>query len=329
MAGRRRGAAVTAVLAAMATACGGAVAAPASGHARGDDTPTTTAGGPSTTAATGELGGPVDIGGGRSLHLHCTGRGEPTVILESGYHDSSDLWSVSEPTPPAVGPSVQERLSRHTRVCSYDRPGTLVRSGPEGDQVAVTERSTAVPMPRPASAAVADLHALIAAAGLPTPVVLVAHSMGGLLARLHAATHPEEVAGVVFVDAFPAELREAMGALWADYVDLLAHPGTPLDDEPAFEVFDVDASIDEVLAAGPLPDIPLAVISKTEPFPLPPTDPMSVALEQAWVDTSADLVTLGEGTPHVLATGSDHYVQVRQPDLVAATALLVVERARG
>ena len=102
------------------------------------------------------------------------------MILESGYHDSSGLWSVDEPTPPAVGPSVQDRLAEHVRVCSYDRPGTLVYGTP----LALTTRSTPVPQPRTAGAAVRDLHALVGAAKLTTPVVIVAHSFGGLLTQL-------------------------------------------------------------------------------------------------------------------------------------------------
>lgn len=251
------------------------------------------------------------------------------MILEAGYYGSASSWSVSEPTPPAVGPSVQERLADHVRVCSYDRPGTLL-TGTDG-KFMLTDRSTSVEMPRPASAAVEDLHTLIAAADLPTPVVIVGHSMGGLLARLYAQTYPDDVAGLVFVDALAVELRDEMGADWAPYKDLLAHPGTEFDDDPALEAFDVDASIDEVLAAGPLPKVPIAAIAKTEPFPVPPGDEALVqALDRAWSVTRADLVALGgDGTPDIYATGSDHSIQVNQPDLVADTALLVIGRAGG
>ena len=108
------------------------------------------------------------------------------MVLEAGYHDSSALWSFDGPTPPAVGPSVQERLADRVRVCSYDRPGTVVY----GDPLKLTTRSTPVAQPRTAAAAVTDLHALVAAARLTTPIVLVAHSFGGLLARLYAQTYP-------------------------------------------------------------------------------------------------------------------------------------------
>jgi pimeloyl-ACP methyl ester carboxylesterase len=271
--------------------------------------------------------GRVEIGGGRSLFVSCAGEGEPTVILESGYHDSSSLWSQVEPILPSTGPSVQERLSRHGRVCSYDRPGTLVYGG----EVTLTTRSTPVlEMPRPANAAVADLHALIAATGLPTPVILVAHSFGGLLARLYAQRHPGEVAGVVFVDAFAVEMRAAMGSDWARYRRLLDRPGTAFDNTAGFERFDVDAAIDEALAGGPMPDIPMVVLTKTEPFALPAgSEDLGAVLERAWVDATAGLVSLGRDTAHVSATGSDHYIHLRRPDLVAAATLQVIERTGG
>ena len=158
-------------------------------HGRNHDTPATTTSsqvasdaGASTPASPassapvtgpedGNIDGPVGIGDGRRIYLHCTGEGSPTVILESGYHDSSTLWSAGEPTPPAVGPSVQQRLSERVQVCSYDRPGTIGY----GSELSLTDRSTPVSNPRLPSAAVADLHALIDAAELATPVVIVTH----------------------------------------------------------------------------------------------------------------------------------------------------------
>jgi pimeloyl-ACP methyl ester carboxylesterase len=73
----------------------------------------------------------VDVGGGRMLYLYCSGParpGLPTVILISGYHDSSDPWTqpdVLSPLPQATGPSVLPGLARTDRVCAYDRPGTV------------------------------------------------------------------------------------------------------------------------------------------------------------------------------------------------------------
>ena len=80
-------------------------------------------------------------------------------------------------------------LAAFTRVVSYDRPNTIAGA------------SDPAPMPRTAADVVADLHALLDAAAVPGPYVLVGHSVGGLFVRLFASRYPDEVAGLVLVDA--------------------------------------------------------------------------------------------------------------------------------
>ena len=211
-----------------------------------------------TPAGPGRFQGQVDIGDGRKLYVSgCSGRGTPTVILESGYHDSSSLWSVDEPMPPAVGPSVQDRLAEHVRVCSYDRPGTPGLRHPADPDDPQHPGAAAA---RSAGAAVRDLHALVGAADLTTPVVIVAHSFGGLLAQLYAQTYPKETAGVVFVDAFPSTLPRRHGRRSGRPTSSSWRPRAPHSTaDPAFERFDVDASVAEVKAAPAFPPIPIAV----------------------------------------------------------------------
>src|ERR1700712_2744100 len=68
----------------------------------------------------------VAIGDGRKLFLRCAGTGSPTVILDSGIHDSSDTWNLTQTKPPVpAAPSVFLGIAKFTRVCEYDRPGTI------------------------------------------------------------------------------------------------------------------------------------------------------------------------------------------------------------
>jgi hypothetical protein len=61
----------------------------------------------------GKFSGQVSIGGGRELYLRCAGRGSPTVIMESGIHDSSDAWTVTQPTfPLRSSPAVFQGVAR-------------------------------------------------------------------------------------------------------------------------------------------------------------------------------------------------------------------------
>ena len=116
----------------------------------------------------------LDVGGFR-LHLNCTGKSRPAVVLIAGAGDFSFDWGL-----------VQPDLSRFTRVCSYDRAG-LAWSDPG-------------PMPRTMRQEAYELHLLLKAARVEPPYVLVGHSIGGLMARVYAEQYAGEVAGVVLVD---------------------------------------------------------------------------------------------------------------------------------
>jgi len=115
-------------------------------------------------AGSGDFAGLVDIGGGRKMYLECRGTGSPTVVLVGGLRASAEDWSIGDKSAPPVFPEV----AKFTRVCAYDRPGT-----PVGDE---PSRSDLVPQPTTAGDAVADLHAMLRAAGEAGPYVLVGHS---------------------------------------------------------------------------------------------------------------------------------------------------------
>jgi pimeloyl-ACP methyl ester carboxylesterase len=128
-----------------------------------------------------------------------------------------------------------------------------------------------VPMPRNAAAAVTDLHELLSAAKVPGPYVLVGHSFGGLDILLYALNYPRSVAGIVFVDALPPELRNQMTpSLWKTYSELSLQPLPGLHYKE-LEKMDFSASIDQVqraLARTTLPAIPIVVLTKDRPFDL-------------------------------------------------------------
>jgi pimeloyl-ACP methyl ester carboxylesterase len=155
-------------------------------------------------AAGGDFARRIQIRGGRKLYLECRGSGSPTVVLEAGNGDRADIWSVDEVQPGSGRTMVLPGVARFTRVCAYDRPGT-VEPGPS--------RSDPAPTPRTARDMVADLHALLRAARVPGPYVLVGHSFGGLVVRLYASSYPRRVVGMVLVDAAHEDIYEAFEAL--------------------------------------------------------------------------------------------------------------------
>jgi pimeloyl-ACP methyl ester carboxylesterase len=114
--------------------------------------------------------------GGERLHIACEGQGEPTAVLVTGLGGASLLWS-----------RVQPLIASSTRVCVYDRAGLGWSDAGSGE--------------RTPAAVAAELHNLLTTARVPGPYVLVGASVGGKYIRLLAEQYPNEVAGLVLVDA--------------------------------------------------------------------------------------------------------------------------------
>jgi pimeloyl-ACP methyl ester carboxylesterase len=167
-------------------------------------------------SATGEFAGLVDIGNGRKIYLECRGAGSPMVLFESGYRNDADIWSAEiEPDSVTVFPQV----AKFTHVCAYDRPGTLLDADHLG-------RSDPVEMPRTAQDLVSDLHILLQEAHIPGPYVLVAHSFGGIFARLYASTYPDEIVGMVLVDALSVQQPKLVIDAIRDVVNAVRDPSS-------------------------------------------------------------------------------------------------------
>ncbi len=281
---------------------------------------------PDSPLKKGDFAGLVGIGHGRTIYLECHGEGGPTVILEAGLRSRSDFWSERMPeTPP--GPTVLPGVARSTRVCTLDRPGTTL--GP-------TEfsRSSPVPMPRTATDAVADLHAVLQAARIPGPYVLVGHSTGGLIIRLFAATYPRQVAGMVLVDALSEFLQGPLTPAQVAVYDEINNAPLEGVDYPDLEQILFRPSFAEMRQAKdrhPLPDIPLSVISRKLPLPLPeglPAGLTTAVVERAWRKSQAQLAKLTPNAVHLIAEHSSHYVMFSQPQLIIDQVRRVLRAVR-
>ena len=134
---------------------------------------------PEPPAPSGAL---VDVGGYR-LHLECVGAGGPTLVFEAGALATRH-----------GARKVQYALSTETRVCSHDRPNTIVpvpsASDPRPDGVPSTSQTFA-----------RELRTALATAGERGPYLLAGSSFGGLLLAAYLAWYPDDVAGMVFLDA--------------------------------------------------------------------------------------------------------------------------------
>jgi CubicO group peptidase (beta-lactamase class C family) len=284
-----------------------------------------------------DFAGLVDIGGDRKIYLECRGAGSPTVVLISGKGNGATDWSeVLDPADPArqapfdsVGAgagglfesesAVFPAVSRFTRVCAYDRPGTRIEGA---------NTSTPVAQPHRVDQDVDDLRKLLAVAREPGPYVLVPHSYGGLIALLYARLHPEDVAGLVMVDAASNLIGHEASALELAEWDA-SHQASYRAAPEAVEILD---AIGRVEAAPVLPERPAVVLSADKPW--------QSAAPDAHGKTSGGMITFAEWlaaqdllaaslhATHLAKTHSGHNTYLYDPDLVVDAIRKVVNEVR-
>ena len=208
--------------------------------------------------------------------------------------------------------STQPIVARTTRVCVYDRPNTR----PDGP-----DRSTPVPQPHTVQADVDDVVKLIAAAALPTPMVFVAHSYGGLILDLLARQHPDLVSGLVFSEPT------------SEFLPLVGRP----DQNAAFET---DASTGPPGTEAVLPDDAFATIAAAPPLPRVPAIVLSADrfaapaglkpdnYTQAQIHEANDMLAAALATTNVVIPGTGHNQMLYQPQAIADQIVTVVDEVR-
>ncbi len=265
--------------------------------------------------------------GAHRLHLDCQGTGAPTVVLDSGLGGNSLDWSL-----------VQPEVAAFTRACAYDRAG-YAWSDPG-------------PMPRDDVSIVKDLEHLLGNGSVAAPYVLVGHSLGGLIVQVYARQNPQKIAGLVLVDAThedqfrrledaatpPGKARRTHVVVHDSYhvPEGLPDEVRGLADAFSARAQSIIASRSELsylrrrtrLAAsgGMLPDVPLVVISHHVIAPGAPTRDSRWA--EMWMEMQRDLATRAPRSKHVIARTGDHYVHVREPQIVIDAVRGIVEQHR-
>lgn len=275
----------------------------------------------------------VDVDG-HKMHIDCIGEGTPTVILDAGLGDTYLSWR-----------KVQPEIGKLTRVCSYDRAGLGYSQSVSG--------------PRTSKAIADQLHALLQAAGIKAPYVLVGHSMGGYNVRLYANAYPTDVVGMVLVDAshpdqdkrLPPEIQNMQGS-WereALFVEFSMPFGIPrlmglCEENPALRAAECDwrnarenleemkafkDSAAETAATGSLGNIPLIVLSHDPEKPSSELAPdLAKPTNEAWEKMQEELAHLSTRGTQMIAKNSAHYIQLDRPDVVIDAVRTVVQQVR-
>ena len=256
--------------------------------------------------------------GRRSLRYCCSGDGPLTVVIEAGAGTSTE-HSLNRPFTLGWA-KVFEEVEQFSRICIYDRAGV-------GQSDPVRGARTSLDMAR-------DLHALLKAADVPAPYLLVGHSIGGYNVRVYAREYPKEMAGVVLVDASHPDQQSRLTAvlpppspkeppMWRALREQSGHHAGP-------EGWNFALSAEQVRASGTLGSLPLVVLSRSPNQPISSETPPEVAkaLESVWSELQLDLTRLSTRSSHMIATHASHNVQLDEPNLVVEAIRRVIEMTK-
>lgn len=260
--------------------------------------------------------------GTHRLQMRLEGEGSPVVVIDAGIADGIERLK-----------PLQDRLAKAILVCTYDRAGY--------------GRSETGPLPRHCGREAEELKALLDAASIPGPYVIVGHSLGALNAQVFAAKYPTDVAGMVLLDPPPisfllkkdyAELgamAERMTAEWQAIADSGAGSANAEERSRAGyfrmiasehrEMFGESARLAaEIPSFGKTPLVVMAA-----GVPNPRFGAIAEEYQDYWIGQSLALSRKSSNGRFVLAERSSHYLYLDAPDLVVETILSVVDRVRG
>ena len=221
-----------------------------------------------------------------------SGAGPPNIVLFNGAGVSLQGWEALYPAIEQLG-----------AVFGWNRFG-LQGSDP--------------PPPRcTGTTVVGSLRELLGYAGLAPPYVLVAHSLGGLYANLYARLYPQEVSGVLFVEATHPADREALqkheNQLARALAKVLTLPEVFFKPNLHRELAAVGDTVQEIAAAGPFPEVPVRVVTGGLTPKAAMMSPGALGAKRANQQALARLSPLGE---QVIAQKSGHFPQLTQPGVV-------------
>lgn len=283
----------------------------------------------------------VDVGGYR-LHINCVGVGSPVVVMEAGQSGWSTDWAL-----------VQPDIAKVTRVCTYDRAGygwseegaqprdsrqvgaelhtLLTKAGIDGKIILVGHSLGGLFVQYYAKTYPQEIAGIVLVDSVHPEQSLqmkenVRKKYEGnlraltLLTRIIAPTGLLRLANqpeTIIADKLPGGYRDEVRALGFQSKAYRA-----LDDEMA----NFEQSQSEVQNAGPLPKVPLAVISSTTLNNFPPGFSGDY-MRNLWAELQADLAKSAT-MPHSIASGSGHYIHLDQSQLVIDTVVEIVNMIR-
>ena len=219
---------------------------------------------------------------GRKVEYATGGAGSPTVVFETGMGPDIKTWG-----------TVIDSISGLTSTFVYNRQG-YGNSNIHNPPLSITELAQ-------------QLHKNLEATGQSPPYILVGHSLGGLSVNMYARLYPEEVAGVVFLDASHPDQFEYFRVHQTLLYNILITSTTKGSRKYEHDI--VVNTQSDFQNAPPFPNVPIVVLTagkKSSPLE-------SDQMRKKWLAFQKDIASLSENSKHIIVEGSGHYIHKDKP----------------
>ncbi|MCE4049109.1 MULTISPECIES: alpha/beta hydrolase [Bacillaceae] len=232
------------------------------------------------------------------IEYSISGKGEPNIILMNGGSGPIEGWM-----------KIIKEISKMSAVFAYNRLGVGDSEKPKENQDGITIIET--------------LREALAVLNIKPPYLLVGHSLGGLYANLYARLYPDEVYGVVFLEAsHPNDmlLDEHYGKIVKSVNKMLSRFDTLSAHKKFDEIHFVKKTIQQINEHPSFPEIPLYVITGGKANRLIPKEALKRRQEN-----QLELLTLAKTSKQIIAKNSGHFPQLTDHKIVITTILEAVQ----
>ena len=221
------------------------------------------------------------------------------MVLIAGWDGGDGSWDAIEPT-----------VAKQARVCSYAKLGT--------------GSSDAAPVTQTFATQAADLHALLMVANEPGPYVVLGHSFGGAEAVTFASAYPDEVTGLLLLDASPTTWPATVCSVPA------YQPACDLMHDPAkdAERLDVFRAFEEVATISSLGDLPMTVMTGAHRDAAGVSPDELTHLDSVWAQGQQHWRSLSTASTIITVEHTSHHIEIDQPAIVSDALLELLANDR-
>ena len=228
-----------------------------------------------------------------------SGKGKPTIVLLSGYDMLLDSWD-----------KIRPEIEKHCTVFSYNRLDVGYSDNATSNQCGVT--------------IISNLRKLLMKLNIAPPYIIVGHSIGGLYANLYARLYPNEITGLVLIEAthpyHEERLRKFKPPLYIRAInkslDILE---TFFSRKKYSELDSLNETASQIKSSGSFPNLPLYVIAGKKKMLFEPEGLLELHLRN-----QQELAAMSSNGELIIAESSGHFPQDTQPELVSSIIIQLI-----